>query len=795
MQTWLPFSRHLRRRRASDSFAIDSALLRVGGYLPLRTRARLHATGYLVRVMSVSALLVRAGPLVLCVLFAFVAHASADPTGPGQDPALKEARTPQEPAAEQGRKEKPGLPTTFAEEITLRDMAIACAHSLDIPLEFDPAALTGNVRLQPGIAYSPQEVLDTFQRELDVSGLTTVQPPGAQVLRVVSLADAPSLAKLEALSRAGARAGFVKVLVPLSFRTPDELLPVLQMLLSKPAGSITPAKDSGTILLADLRPNVAQILAFLDVLDRGAQEPHIVEVVLQHTSPVALGALVERVTISRKAVSGQALQGVLLALAESRSVLVVAPETEIAWWKDTIARFDRPEPVSTESYVPQRFGLAETAKLLEELVRGDSSLGGPHAWRVVQDELTGTLFVTTTPSRHAEIRKSLDRLEATSPDSRRPMRVFLIQHRQVSELLELLQDLLAAGVLEQASSSKDVAKEPAPPQGVSAPLQQATSTRIVARASSPSGDVTLSADEGTNRLIAFGPAPLLDQLGNLVATLDVRHAQVEVEALVLSLSESQTRDLGVEIQRLTSSGEVQIGLASLFGLGSPAPTEESLPPASGTGFSGAVLRPGEFSGLVRALESLNRGRSLTIPKVLVANSQQATLDSTVQTPYASTNASTTVATTTFGGTFDAGTSISVKPQVSQGDQIVLVYSISISAFVGQPSDPALPPPRQETKLTSVVTVPDGSTVVVGGLEIESQGKSASQVPWLGSIPLLGTLFRDQSNSGSKSRFFVFLRCNVVKGRSFEDLRWTSAKALEEAGLEGDWPMIEPRIIR
>ncbi len=126
---------------------------------------------------------------------------------------------------------------------------------------------------------------------------------------------------------------------------------------------------------------------------------------------------------------------------------------------------------------------------------------------------------------------------------------------------------------------------------------------------------------------------------------------------------------------------------------------------------------------------------------------------------------------------------------------MLDYSVSISAFVGQPADPSLPPPRQETKLRSVVTVPDGSTVVVGGLEIENKGRSTSQAPWLGSVPLIGTLFRDDSKSSSKSRFFVFLRCNVVTGGSFEDLKWSSSKALKTAGIQDDWPVLEPRVMR
>ena len=215
----------------------------------------------------------------------------------------------------------------------------------------------------------------------------------------------------------------------------------------------------------------------------------------------------------------------------------------------------------------------------------------------------------------------------------------------------------------------------------------------------------------------------------------------------------------------------------------------------GAGFSGAVLDPGEWSALVRALETVNEGRTLTRPKVVVNNNQEANLDSVVQTPYSATNASNTVATTSLGGTVDAGTTIRVKPQVADGELVVLDYSVSISSFVGEAPDPNLPPPRQENRLDSVVTVPDGWTVVVGGLEIESEAEGASQIPVLGSIPLLGALFRNESTNESRSRFFVFLQATELRGDRFEQLKWTSEHDRETAGVPDDWPVLEPRIMR
>jgi general secretion pathway protein D len=271
---------------------------------------------------------------------------------------------------------------------------------------------------------------------------------------------------------------------------------------------------------------------------------------------------------------------------------------------------------------------------------------------------------------------------------------------------------------------------------------------------------------------------------------------VQVEALVVNLTDNQTRQLGVELQSFGTEDGTFVRLASLFGLGSPDPVSSLAPAApTGAGFSGVVLNPGEFSAVVRALETLSDGRSLTIPKVLVANNQQAVLDSTLQSPYASTNASTTVATTTFGGTFDAGTTITVKPQGADGDQILLEYTISLSNFVGQPASAELPPPRQENRLQAVASIPDGSTVVVGGLDVDTEIEGERRVPFLGALPLLGHIFKDTTRIRTKSRFFVFLRCNVMQDEMFEDLRWVSRPAMTAAGIEDGWPKLEPRVIR
>ena len=306
--------------------------------------------------------------------------------------------------------------------------------------------------------------------------------------------------------------------------------------------------------------------------------------------------------------------------------------------------------------------------------------------------------------------------------------------------------------------------------------------------------VLLSADVATNTLFATGDASLLDKLEGLIKTLDVIASQVMLEVLILNLSDTDAVDLGVELRGLKDEGTI-VSLSSLFGLGGPNPAATVPVPPSLSGFSGVVLNPGDFSVLVNALQVLNKGRALNIPKVLVNSNQKARLASLLQTPFLSTNSTTVVATTTFGGTQDAGTTINVRPQISEGDHLTLEYTVVLSTFVGPASDPSLPPPRQQNNLQSVATIPDGYTVALGGLETTSETEATSQVPLLGRLPLIGALFRSRSTKSSHSRFYVFIRASILRGADFQHLEFLSDVEVHRADLDPGWPEVEPALIR
>lgn len=711
---------------------------------------------------------------------------------------------------------------TPAGQVELARLVDLAAQRLGVNLQYDAASLKGEVTLRLAAPLSDRELWLLVNRTLAERGLTTVRGTGAGAFSIVKLADAAGLAPIDPAQSPqglGLPTGYKTVVVRAHHRSAKELLDAAAKVLSRPAGLAQPIGDGGMLLISDLSPRVDQALELLRLVDVPVTGPLVKEIKVRQLSAPALAALVAQVAAKRELVSGTKLPGEVLAAPGGGSVLLICPPEHEAQWTGLITSLDQREEVATRSYNPRTFALKEVAALVEATAKEVPGLPPDDRWRLVQDELTGTLIITATPSQHESIAALMERLNSTPSAVARPVRSFILRNRSVEEIQPLLEGLLSAGII-GAGQAQDPGAQPytpvpgttpwPPPPGADRPATPSGPTPAfplapdnrsapLPPASQPpssqhTAPVTFTVDKGTNTLIAMGEPRLLAQIEELLRTLDVRQPQVMLEVLILSLTESQTLDLGVEIEQLVVSGDVRIRLASLFGLGSRGAGGDRTA-GDGSGFTGVVLSPGDFSVIIRALQTINNGRSLSMPRVLVANNQQGTLDSVLDVPFTSTNASSTVTTTSFGGSRPAGTQVSIKPQIASGDHLLLDYSVSLSAFVGAAADPRIPPPRQENSIQSTATIPDGYTVAVGGIELASDNKGVSQVPGLGSIPVLGEAFKNRTKNASRSRFYVFITATVLRQENFEDLKYLSDQGVAAAGIDDGWPELEPRVIR
>lgn len=766
---------------------------------------------------------------------------------------------------------------TESGEIQLQSGSIELARLVDLAsqrlgvrLTYEEQTLKSTVTLRLPKALTDRELWDLTNRLLAEQGLVTARIGGVgdPAYSVVKIPSAAQLVRAEPYRVDAADdpergediypPSFRKLSITLSHVPVKDAAAAVSALLSKPGGSVSEEPATRALTISDLRAHAEAAAAAAVAIDVPLLTVVISEYVCRNITPAQLLPLATQIMSKRDSMTspstsspaspsaGGRSTGELVASPDGRGLLVLATPDRIDAWLDLLNRLDQRESVEARRYNAGAIGTTETARLIEQAIAASraahpTGAAADDRWSVLPDESTGTLLVTGTAAQHALVEQTLSGLAAAPPETRRPLKTFTLRHRNVREVIGIIERLVDVGMLDaglgddatpiydpSAPDADTRGLRPVPPQpkasGSSAiatianapaesPLLQGMTagTRRVGGSGRSSGirserrdALTLTSDEATNMLIAIGEPRVLAQLEMLLPALDVRQPQVMIEAMLVSLTDAQSMALGVELEKIEISGDTIIRLSSLFGLSSAGTGANAGSRVVGdaAGFSGVVLNPGDFSVIIRALETVNQGRSLSVPKVLVNNNQQATFNSTLQQPYASTNASDTVATTSFGGTFDAGTTITVRPQIAEGDHLVLDYQVKLSSFTGSAAGD-LPPPRQENSVTSVATIPDGYTVVVGGLEAVTDGEGESRVPGIGAIPIIGELFKNRTTNRSRARFFVFLRANVMRGTAgtgFEELKYLSDRSAGEAGLSdeqsaGGWPELEPRVIR
>ena len=307
------------------------------------------------------------------------------------------------------------------------------------------------------------------------------------------------------------------------------------------------------------------------------------------------------------------------------------------------------------------------------------------------------------------------------------------------------------------------------------------------------GGARVSADIATNSLIVVAPKNVQEMYAELIRSLDQRRPQVLIEAKIIAVDTSDDFSLGVEVSAGDRVGETRLFKFTSFGLSEVNAETGALQIIPGLGFNGTLVDPNVADVVVRALSAHRRAKVLAAPKILVNDNSTGKLESVSSVPFASVNASQTVSTTSLGGDQQAGTIITVTPHINEDDHLNLDFDVEFSTFAGASAD-GLPPPRQIDRVGSSVTIPDGKTVVVGGLKRISDSDTFSGLPWAEKIPVIRELTSRTDRSQQTTSFFLFIRPIVLRDSRFADLRFLSDEHAGEFGLPGDYPTSFPELI-
>ena len=314
------------------------------------------------------------------------------------------------------------------------------------------------------------------------------------------------------------------------------------------------------------------------------------------------------------------------------------------------------------------------------------------------------------------------------------------------------------------------------------------------------GGARVSADVATNSLIVYAPSNVQGLYEKLIKSLDQRRPQVMIEAEIVAVNTSGNFSLGVEVSMGDRTGDTKLFKFNSFGLSEVDASTGMLTPKGFAGFNGVLLDPEVADVIVSALSSHNRGRVLASPKILVNDNQTGTLESVESFPFNSVNVINTVGSQSLGGNQQAGTIITVTPHINEDDHLQLEFDVEFSSFEGEQistggDNPGLlPPQRKIDRVGSVVTIPDGKTVVVGGLKRGFASESFSGVPWIEKIPVLRELTSKTSAEDKCTSFFLFIRPKILRDSQFRDLQYLSDNDIREMEIPANDPVSRPMLI-
>ncbi|MGV3590427.1 MAG: secretin N-terminal domain-containing protein, partial [Gammaproteobacteria bacterium] len=298
---------------------------------------------------------------------------------------------------------------------------------------------------------------------------------------------------------------------------------------------------------------------------------------------------------------------------------------------------------------------------------------------------------------------------------------------------------------------------------------------------------TITADAATNALIITADSELLQTLRNVIARLDIRRAQVLVEAIIVELSGERGQDLGVQwlflrdngVYGSSSTGSPTSAAIAGAALGVDAngnPVDIRAPLAEAlAGTPGQLLGIGRldedlsFNVLINALQADASANILSTPSLLTLDNEEAVITVGRNVPFVTGSFTSTGNNSNPDNPFqtierqNVGVTLRVTPHINEGDSLVLELSQEVSSLLGAGS--ALlnsNPITNERIIETTVLANDAQTVILGGLIEDNLTESNQRVPLLGDIPGVGRLFRNDSSTLSKTHLVVFLRASIMR---------------------------------
>jgi len=411
--------------------------------------------------------------------------------------------------------------------------------------------------------------------------------------------------------------------------------------------------------------------------------------------------------------------------------------------------------------------------------------------QVVVLESTNSLMVNASPEQHALVSTIISYVDSESEQKAIPYKVYPLQNQSPDHIAEVLKKLIEDVVKDKESKIEKVVKK--------------TEENII-----------IVPDANTFSLVVYANKKNQDWIADLIKTLDRRRPQVLIDVTLVEVTRTDSFNLDLQLAskfpKMVAGGTMDVlstgAVASPF---LPGTVREAYSNPK-TGVAQGFYSDDHIQALLTAMETKSHGRVLAKPKILVNDGQVGVIKTTNTTNIpltgstvvggASTAATGVVQTSISYQPYDAGITLTIQPNISEGDLLLLIVKLERTDFLKR-ADLTKPPDTTSSNIDTTVTVPDGKTIILGGMLKLNQSKGGNKVPLLGDIPLVGGLFRSTSDSADDSKLYIFVKANILRPDAtlsglpeLEKFSERNRKALEESETRfqqyEDWPGIKPQ---
>ncbi|MDC8785455.1 type II secretion system secretin GspD [Roseateles koreensis] len=507
-----------------------------------------------------------------------------------------------------------------------------------------------------------------------------------------------------------------------------------------------------------------------------------------------------------------------------------------------IATMDTPGSTDLEVVQLKHAVASDIAALVQKLTDGNSNTStvpgqSSNSVSVLADPRSNSLILrASNPARLAAARSMIDKLD--QPGSNNPsgnIHVVYLKNADAAKMATVLRAAFAANTNGSSSggggASSNASASPISglgnsPLGSTTPTTNSSgtsttgsnssaSTTPVSASQGPSTGGFVQADPSTNSLVITAPEPMYRQIRGVIDQLDVRRAQVYVESMIVKVDVTKAGQFGVQWQNLfgSTTDSVLTGVGTNFGTGTSNIITSSIATASGltatgtqlassaapTGFNiGVFKKVGShftLGAMANFLESQTGANVLSTPNLVALDNEEAKIVIGQNVPFVTGSYTSTGSSSSSVNPFqtvdrkDVGLTLRIRSQIGESGTIRMTVYQENSSVVASTASSVNGPTTDKSAIETTVTVDDGAILVLGGLLKDEYSDGDDRVPGLGSIPLIGNLFKTESRKRVKTNLLVFLRPVVMRNQQTADQltmdRYESIRALQQVSQPAD----------